>query len=172
MQEIWHSVVGYEGLHEVSNMGRVKSMGRTTRTGQVFPPRMLVCSIDRGGAGYRFTRLSLDGVVKKVNVHVLVLEAFVGARPTPKHQCCHGDGDRGNARLSNLRWDTPKANSADRMLHGTDGRGERAANAVLDSEMVSWIRDSHQSSLKLAPILGIASSTIRAVRIGQNWSHL
>lgn len=50
--------------------------------------------------------------------------------------------------------------------------GERAANAVLDSEMVSWIRDSHQSSLKLAPILGIASSTIRAVRIGQNWSHL
>ena len=67
MQEIWHSVVGYEGLYEVSNMGRVKSMGRTTRTGQVFPPRMLVCSIDRGGA-----------------------------------------------RLSNLRWDTPKANNAER----------------------------------------------------------
>lgn len=172
MQEIWLPVVGYEGLYEVSNMGRVKSMGRTTRTGQVFPPRMLVCSIDRGGAGYRFTRLSLDGVVKKVNVHVLVLEAFVGPRPSPGHEACHDDGDKTNAALSNLRWDTATSNQADRWRHGTEGAGEKSPVAILSEEVVRWIRESPQSSLKLAPLLGVASSTIRAVRLRTNWGHI
>jgi len=172
MTERWLPVVGYERLYEVSDLGRIRSLDRVTRTNQFRVGKVLACSIDRASTGYRYARLSKDGVCVKVNIHVLVLTAFVGPRPSPRHEACHDDGDRTNAALSNLRWDTPEANHADRIRHGTDIRGERAPAAVLSSELVQWIRESPQSSLRLAPILGVASSTIRAVRSRQNWWHL
>ena len=39
--------------------------------------------------------------------------------PQTGMQCCHYDGDRTNAALDNLRWDTVKANHADKKRHGT-----------------------------------------------------
>ena len=74
--------------------------------------------------------------------------------------------------LSNLRWDTVAANRADRWKHGTESAGEKSPFAILSEEEVLWIRESPQSSLKLAPILGVASSTIRAIRLRTNWSHI
>jgi hypothetical protein len=72
-------------------------------------------------------------------VHRLVLEAFVGLCPEGM-QCCHNDGNPANNALSNLRWDTPKANQADRLRHGTDYRGERQKSAKLTAELVRRIR--------------------------------
>lgn len=49
-------------------------------------------------------------------VHELVLLAFHGPRPAG-FEGCHGDGDSKNNRASNLRWDTPAMNIADRTRH-------------------------------------------------------
>lgn len=46
-------------------------------------------------------------------IHKLVLEAFVGERPSGM-QACHGNGDKTDNRLVNLRWDTVKANHRDK----------------------------------------------------------
>lgn len=172
MSEKWKAVVGYEGFYEVSNAGRIRSIDHFDVEGRLRQGKIRKVSIDTFGAGYRYVSLSKLGAVKKFNVHVLVLEAFVGARPSPLHQCCHGDGDRTNASLTNLRWDTAKANQSDRWLHGTQCVGDGSGRAILTSEMVGWIMGSSQSSLELAPIFGVASSTIRAVRTRQNWRHL
>lgn len=172
MVEVWRPVVGYEGFYEVSSMGRVRSLGHIDALGRFRPGRMRGTPVDVAGAGYRYVSLSRQGEVAKVNVHVLVLEAFVGPRPTPSHECCHGDGDRTNPVLSNLRWDTAVGNHADRWKHGTECAGEKAPAAILSNEVVRWIRESPQSSLKLAPILGVASSTIRAIRLRTNWRHI
>ena len=51
-------------------------------------------------------------------VHILVLEAFVGPRPTGMF-ACHIDGDASNNRLPNLRWDTPRNNNLDAVQHRT-----------------------------------------------------
>jgi hypothetical protein len=51
-------------------------------------------------------------------VHTLVLEAFVGPRP-PGKEACHGNGQPGDNRLSNLRWGTRSENIADAVRHGT-----------------------------------------------------
>lgn len=169
--EEWRPVVGYGGLYMVSSMGRVRSLDRVDRRGQFRPGRLLRERNDTAGAGYRYVNLSRDGVARKINVHVIVLEAFIGPRPSPRHEGCHQDGDRTNPRLANLRWGTPEENHADRWRHGTEYVGERTAAAVLTDEMVQWILESQQSSLALAPIFGVASSTIRAVRNGQNWRH-
>ena len=170
--EQWRPIIGYEGAYEVSSHGRVRSLKRLDRLNRWRGGRILKWRVDIKGAGYVYIQLCLHGVAKKCNVHVLVLEAFQGPRPGPAYEACHQDGRRDNARLDNLRWDTAQGNARDKLLHGTDARGEKSGGAVLDNELVRWIRESQQSSLKLAPLLGVASSTIRAVRIGQNWSHL
>lgn len=172
MGEVWKPVVGYEGFYEVSDLGRVRSVDHFDTLGRFRPGRIRGTPVDRAGAGYRYVSLSRHGKVTKLNVHVLVLEAFVGPRPSAGHEGCHDDGDRTNAALSNLRWDTAVANHADRWRHGTECAGEKSPVAVLSEEVVHWIRESPQSSLKLAPLLGVASSTIRAVRLRQNWGHI
>ncbi len=72
----------------------------------------------RKGAGYRQIRLPNR---KRVGIHALVLETFVGPRP-PGMMPCHSDGDPANNRLDNLRWDTMSANMHDAVHHGTHGR--------------------------------------------------
>jgi hypothetical protein len=70
--------------------------------------------------------------VRTMKVHRLVLMAFDGA-PPPGHEACHGDGDPAHNDIGNLRWDTRKANSADRWRH------ERArVDAALAKEREAW----------------------------------
>lgn len=172
MIEEWKPVVGYESFYEVSNFGRVRSLDRYDGCNRFRHGSLRATPVDKTSTGYRFINLCKYGVAKKLNVHVLVLEAFVGPRPSRNHEACHEDGDRANARLSNLRWDTAKGNQADKWVHGTMRAGSKNHKTVLSEEIVCWIKESRQSSLALAPMLGVSSSAIRAVRIGQNWGHL
>ena len=119
MAEEWRPVVGYEGLYEVSDAGRVRSLSREVRTGR--GTRMVdgrILSPARGVGGYPVVSLS-NGGARVRPVHRLVLEAFVGPRPAGT-ECCHGDGDPENNRLSNLRWDTHESNMDDQRRHGTN----------------------------------------------------
>ena len=63
---------------------------------------------------YRVVTLYSDGVKLRRYVHQLVLLSFVGPRPEPHYECCHYNGIREDNSLKNLRWDTPKANAADK----------------------------------------------------------
>jgi len=63
-------------------------------------------------------KLSRDNSAVTALVHQLVLFTFVGPRP-PGQEGCHWDGDNQNNHLTNLRWDTSLANSADQRRHGT-----------------------------------------------------
>lgn len=101
--ERWLPVVGYEEHYLVSDQGRVWSV----RKGRCLKPRP-------DNRGYLRVRLP-DGPTV---VHRLVLSAFVGPRPYG-HEACHGDGDKANARLQNLRWGTRSENARDRVRHGT-----------------------------------------------------
>lgn len=171
--EIWTPVVGYEGFYEVSSTGRLRSIDRSdlsARRGGVRYGRTLSPFTDAGN-GYLYVNLSMHGRAKKRSVHSLVLEAFVGPCP-PGMEGCHGDGNRTNGVLSNLRWDTKKSNWADKRIHGTAPIGEKSGRAKLTEELCRQILARSESSNTLARELGIAGSTVRAVRTGQNWKHL
>lgn len=56
-------------------------------------------------------------------IHILVLEAFVGPRPSARHHGAHLDGDKRNNHVLNLDWKLPPENEADKKLHGTAPRG-------------------------------------------------
>lgn len=120
MTEKWLPVVGFEGIYEVSDLGRVRSLRR-----KVWQPRgagfwrtqesrILKPSVARG---YLRVTLRDSGVVSSQAVHRLVLTAFVGPCPSGM-EACHFDDDPTNNQLSNLRWDTPSANHRDRTRNG------------------------------------------------------
>jgi hypothetical protein len=116
--EQWRPVPGYEGSYEVSDHGRVRSLDRQVPHAKYGTMRVrgaLLQPFDaHGRAGVTLHR---GGKRRETLVHSLMLEAFVGPRP-PGHEACHGDGDKGNNRLANLRWDTTSANVLDQVRHG------------------------------------------------------
>lgn len=151
--EVWKPVVGYEDLYEVSNLGRVRSHGRSVtgfrgsvywKDGRVLKQSNLPCS----SGNYKVVSLSREGVDEQFLVHVLVLEAFVGPRPRGM-DCCHfPDRDPSNNSLSNLRWDTRKGNFSDKIEHGTDMRGEKSPVHKLSNEQVKEIRGRYERGEK------------------------
>ena len=118
--EKWLPVVGHEGIYEVSDLGRVRSLDRVSARGHRVSGRMLkLVSQAKDGPDARQTvSLHKGGKQRTRLVHHIVLEAFVGPRPEGM-EACHWDGDASNNRLANLRWDTHRSNEADKLRHGT-----------------------------------------------------
>ena len=118
--EKWLPVVGYEGVYEVSDQGRVRSLDRTDARGHRIRGRMLrlVSQAATGPDSRQTVSIHWGGVQRTRLVHHLVLEAFVSPRPDGL-EACHGDGDARNNAVSNLRWGTHKSNEADKLRHGT-----------------------------------------------------
>lgn len=116
--EEWRPIPGTDGIYEVSNLGRVRSLDRTITevTGKQRRKNGRVLSPFKGDAnGHQVISI---GKRDRRYVHVLVLEVFVGPRPEG-YEACHNDGDPHNNALSNLRWDSASANQRDRLQHGT-----------------------------------------------------
>ena len=103
MKEIWKDINGYEGLYQVSNLGRVKRI----TTGRVLKPL-------NHANGYLMVKLSKNSIVYTKTVHRLVAEAFI---PNPEHksEINHIDENKTNNNVSNLEWMTRKEN----INHGT-----------------------------------------------------
>lgn len=113
----WLPVVGWEGLYEVSDQGRVRSVERVVRFGattRTVPSTVLKPGKTTKGALY--VVLS-NGKSCNRRVHQLVLEAFVGTCP-PGMEGCHWDDNKENNALTNLRWDTHSANEFDKVRNG------------------------------------------------------
>lgn len=75
-------------------------------------------------SGYPIVSLNRDGRRRSAIIHHLVLETFVGARP-PAQQGRHLNGDKLDARLTNLAWGTRAENADDMRHHGTHYLGSR-----------------------------------------------
>lgn len=97
MNEIWKAVKGYEGLYEVSNLGRVRSLPRATTKGKI----MKLYRSQHNG--YVYCSLSKNNNRKTIRVHRLVLEAFTNYKSRSSNLVIdHIDGDKTNNRLDNL----------------------------------------------------------------------
>lgn len=109
--EIWKPVVGYEGIYEVSNMGRVKSLDRLVKRNNHFDRkkgRILSPSIN---SLYPMVRLSKNGEHKSTFLHRIIAIAFI-PNPNNKPQVNHIDGNKHNYSISNLEWCTQSENNA------------------------------------------------------------
>ncbi len=137
MTETWRPISNFGGifehLYQVSDRGRVRSLGRTVsyvnfkgKTVRYQKPGRIMRAPASGKCnGYERLWLKAGGGVERsLSVHELVLTAFVGPRPEGLVGC-HNDGDSRNNAPSNLRWDTHSANNYDRVAHGRHPKTQR-----------------------------------------------
>jgi hypothetical protein len=118
--EIWRPILGFEGIYEVSDQGRVKSLARIDGRGHWRSTVLLKPAlVGPKGKQYLGVHLSANGDGRQRKVHLLVLETFVGPRPT-QHEGAHENGNKCDNRLMNLAWKTRSENSYDKQRHGTD----------------------------------------------------
>ena len=106
-KEIWKPISGYDGLYEISNRGRVKSL--FFKNGTTFIKRDKILTPTDNGNGYLIVPLTKDGVKKNYYVHRLVANAFV-QNPKGKRVVNHKDFNKMNNNSENLEWCTQKEN--------------------------------------------------------------
>jgi hypothetical protein len=177
----WRSIPGYEGRYEVSDEGQVQSCARIIlqmrrdRSAVVHRPwKARIMSPRITPKGYlRVALYSGASIGHTYEIQVLVALAFIGPRPEGT-QVCHNDGKPGNCRLENLRYDTPKGNVADSVVHGTFCRGERSGMAKLTDDAVRFIR-AHAGKIpqsEMALMFGVGQASISKVVCGDTWVHV
>lgn len=120
--ERWLPVPGYEGVYEVSDQGRVRSLDRADSRGRSRTGRVLSLRIQP--SGHRTVSLCTNAKRRIFHVHHLVLMAFVGPRPTGM-EGCHWNDDPTDNRVENLRWDTRSGNQLDSVRNGTHHMARR-----------------------------------------------
>lgn len=129
LREVWKPIAGYEGRYEISNLGRVKSLARTStytryqyQTHEYVQSSITVPeSIIKPGIHEDFywnVPLTKDGHTKIHLLHLLLATAFI---PNPNKLPCvnHIDGDKRNIRISNMEWATFSYNNIHAVRNGS-----------------------------------------------------
>lgn len=153
---------------------------KITKDGRVWSDktqRWLKPWIDLGG--YPMVSLRKGGKTFNRYIHRLALKTFVG--PCPQEmECCHGDGNRLNCNLNNLRWGTKSENRKDAIKHGTHKNpvnpGEANPRAILSDQDVRIIIYIYRTGImimaEIAKLYGVSSSAISMITNKRNWKHL
>ncbi len=183
--EIWKPVVGWEGFYEVSNHGQARSLDRilpcpnnqgrmSTRffEGRTLRPKLTMF-------GYHTVALCRGGKMSHKFVHRLVVEAFIGPKPSEVHEVAHGNAIRTDNHISNLRWATKRENGQDKVMHGNSMTGHKhgfsklTEQAAFEIIATKGLRRSGQRTRDLAKKHGVSVANIHRVRADKNcWKHL
>jgi len=175
-EEEWRDAKDYEGIYQVSNMGRVRRVARgpSTRPGYILSP-------DQNRSGYLRVHPYRNGKAKSCFVHRLVCWAFNGPPPTMGHQINHKNGIKNDNRVSNLEWVTRDENvlHAYRILGIKTGRvmrGEANPASKLTNDQVKQIRElwatGHYTLVKLGSLFGVSQSMIHLIVNRKRWRHI
>jgi hypothetical protein len=166
MKEIWKDIKGYEGLYQVSNLGRVKSFkGKTP----------VIFKLNSAVTGYKECALRKDGNKEVIGVHRLVVMHFLPPQPD-KPWVNHKDGDKINNRVDNLEWSTPSENNKHAYATGLkiSLKGVQTHSNKLTEEQVIAIRTtlSHLPQKEVAEMFGIHNGTVSRIKSRQKWKHI
>ncbi len=169
-KEIWKPVPEYEGIYEVSNLGRIKSLSRGKRKEKILNPN---------SGRYKNVFLSKNGDYCKMLLHRIVAIVFI-PNPENKPQVNHKDGNKFNNEVSNLEWCTHQENMNHAYVTGlipkyTDELKEIRRKArigyVLHDETKEKIRKSLSIQIKCLDNDKVFSSIKEAsIEIGVNSS--
>jgi len=165
--ERWLPVVEYEGLYEVSDLGRVRSLRRWHAGSRVLKPGYDGSAAQVG--------LSREGRRRTFKVHILVARAFLGPCPDGQ-EVCHGPAGRRDNRLVNLSYGTHlKNNGEDKRRDGTLPVGVLNPRAILTDEIVRECRAraaAGEPCRALAREFGVGDTAMLRAVAGTTWRHV
>lgn len=171
--EMWAPVEGFEGLYEVSNLGRVKRLDAVVAFGIA---RRKVGGVLKGRSIKGYVQVTLTKKRRKhfKYAHCLVARAFV-ANPLGKPEVNHKDGIRWNNAETNLEWVTRKENHAHKISVLKHGYGSQLTQAKLVEEQVREIRRLLKSGHLQAAValrFGVSKRTIQCIAQGITWKQV
>lgn len=159
MKEEWKDIQNYEGLYQVSNLGRVKSFRQSTKlrckSEYILKPFI-------ANNGYSQVTLYNNTKKHKFLVHRLVACAFI---PNPDNlpQINHKDEDRTNNVVENLEWCTAEYNNAygTAKLRAIDTVSKPIEQVTFDGKVIAVYRSTRIAS----EILNINTGTLKSAVI-------
>jgi len=165
--EIWKDIEGYEGLYQISNLGRIKSL-RFNRE------KILKYSTNCDGYNHIILR-NHNSIRTNHSIHRLVCLAFI-ENTEDKKEVNHINGLKSDNRLINLEWCTHSENQKHAIRIGLKImlKGEKNNLSKLTEKQVKEIKYGNKNLMQkeIAKIYKIHRSTILRIRKGFLWSHI
>lgn len=190
-EEVWKDVVGYEGIYQISNTGRVKSLARANTyfnpyagrdCTRFYQERLMKLKLSRTGYVVAHLRDEANSKESWPPVHRLIAEAFI-ENPNDKPTVNHKDGVKANNHLSNLEWATHSENTQHAFDTGLakpcrtqkSRVGSASHQAKLTEQQVLEIRQLREDGMTLVSIAGrygIVFSQVDRICKRESWKHI
>lgn len=190
-EEIWKDIQGYEGIYQVSNLGRVKSLPRENRyynpwAGKEcvrnYKERIMKLKKNRGGYHVAHLRDEENNKEGWPTVHRLVATAFIENREQ-KPTINHKDGVKTNNFVENLEWATCSENTqhaydmglAKSVVAQYAKKGSEHPHSKLKESDILEIRQKRKEGMTLVAIAaeyGVYFSSIHKICKGESWTHI
>ena len=145
--EIWRDIRGYEGLYQVSNLGRVRSLDRIVirDNGRPFPIKEKIIKPQTYDFKHLCVTVYKNGTQKMLPIHKAVANAFI---PNPNgcdvvHHRNHNPKDN---RVENLKWMTK---SQHQILHNTERETRIVYQYTIDNVLVAVWKNASEAAIKL-----------------------
>jgi hypothetical protein len=176
-KEIWKTIDGYEGLYEISNLGRVKSLSRIIQRDGIFgnkkiKERIIKPSITNGGY-YRLNLIN-NKIKTSFSIHRLLALYFL-PNIYNKPQVNHINGIKTDNRIENLEWCTAKENINHAFKIGLiiAKNGINHNKCKLNTFEVLEIRENKNNTLKeISKKYNISISVISKIKHNKLWKHI
>lgn len=164
--EIWKDVIGYEGLYQVSNFGRVKNIKK---------PVQIIMKNNLTPIGYHLMRVSKNNIQKGFRVHRLVAIHFI-PNPENKREVNHKNGVKTDNRVENLEWVTSSENSKHAVKNGfhKGRKGEKHHSVKIKEQDAIFIKYGSEgiSSRELSEKYNLHVNQINDIKAGRKWKHI
>lgn len=171
-EEQWRPILGYEGIYEVSDMGRVRSLDRRDRRGYRQKGKPKTLTLDANG--YPVVNL-WSGTGRTHHVHRLVAGAFLGE--SGGLSVNHKSGDKQDNRPGNLEYLTLAENTLHQHgsgwtvqpLGSANGKSKLSESDIPD---IRRLRREGKTYRQIGEAYHVSDGAIRAVTTGRTWSHV
>lgn len=176
-QEVWKNIKGFDGIYQISNQGRVKSVERVEimKTGVKRKRKETIRKATETEKGYLIVNLGGRNSGGNYRVHRLVAEAFISNKKELP-EVNHIDLNKKNNSVENLEWVSRVENVRHAIGHGKKGggKGQKNFNVKLNEKKVIKIREMLKNKniqiKEIALKMGVSPSSIQAIKRGKSWA--